>query len=73
MEGIGLAARREFDKNVSLAWHTAAFGGAAQAGKLKPLEKYLTRQKPVQSPDDMLKTLEVLQEMGAPMTIRQVN
>lgn len=73
MEGIGLAAKREFDRDVALAWHTAAFGGAAQAGKLKPLGKYLVLQKPVQSADDMLKTLEVLQEMGAPMTIRQIN
>lgn len=73
MEGAARAAERQFDRDLSLAWHTAAFSGAAQAGKLKPLEKYRVKPQKVQTPDEMLNTLMVLQEMGAPMTIEQIN
>lgn len=73
MEGANLAAQRAHDSSIGLAWHTAAFGGAAQAGKLKKLATYLDKQKPVQSPDEMLSVLEQLRDMGAPMTISQIN
>ena len=74
MEGAGRAAQRRFDANLSLAWHTAAFNGAVQVGKLKKLDHYIGGgDKKQQSPKDMLNTLRVLQDMGAPMDIRQVN
>lgn len=75
MEGIALAAKRKHDNDIFLAWHVAAFSGAAQAGKLKPLSKYLepiSRSKP-QSGAEMLEILRTFKEMGAPMTITQVN
>lgn len=73
MEGAALAAKRQFERDIRLAWHTAGFSGAAQAGKLKRLDAYLGREKRAQTPDEMLATLEALREMGAPMSIRQVN
>lgn len=75
MEGIARAAKRKHDSDIFLAWHVAAFSGAAQAGKLKPLGKYLvpvSRPKP-QTPSEMLEILREFKEMGAPMTITQVN
>lgn len=74
MEGAARAAERQFDRDVSLAWHTAALGGAAQAGKLKRLDRYLSKKSDrAQTPDEMIGTLLVLKDMGAPMSIREVN
>lgn len=73
MDGAALAAERKLRRELSLAWHTAAFSGAAQAGKLKSLNTYLNPQPAVQSAGDILTTLRELQDMGAPMSIRQVN
>lgn len=71
MEGAALAAERQFDRDVALAWHVGAFTGAASVGKLKALSEY--RPKKGQSPKQMLGTLLYLQDQGAPMTIRQLN
>lgn len=73
MEGATRAAERQFERDVRLAWHTAAFSGSAQAGKLKSLDKYLVKKPRVQSGPEMLNALRALQDMGAPMSIRQVN
>lgn len=73
MEGAALAAERQFERDLLLAWHTAAFNGAASVGKLKPLAEYRGRSKQAQTPAQMLGALRVLQDMGAPMTIRQVH
>lgn len=74
MEGAGRAAQRRFDANLSLAWHTAAFGGAVQAGKLRKLDHYVGgKDVAPQTPKEMLNTLRVLQDMGAPMDIKMVN
>lgn len=74
MAGAARAAERSHEANLSLAWHSAAFGGAVQVGKLKKLSHYLgsgdARQ---QTPEQMLNSLRALQDMGAPMDIRQVN
>jgi hypothetical protein len=37
------------DQSTALAWQTAAFFGAAQAGKLKELSHYLSDRKPKQA------------------------
>jgi hypothetical protein len=57
---------------MSLAWHVAAFSGAAQAGKLKPLDKYLKKSGQGQSPREMLTVLQAIKGAGAAMTIKQV-
>lgn len=76
MEGVARAAKRKFDAEISLAWHTAAFTGATQSKRgLKPLSDYLNRgdQNKPQSGREMLGTLRMLQDMGAPMDIRKMN
>jgi hypothetical protein len=75
MDAVALAAKRKHDNDIFLAWHVAAFSGAAQAGKLKSLSKYLTpvsRPKP-QTASEMLDILREFKAMGAPMTIEQIN
>lgn len=75
MDGIALAAKRKHDNEIFLAWHIAAFGGMAQAGKLKQLGKYLTptsKPKP-QTPGEMLEILRDFQRLGAPMKIERIN
>jgi hypothetical protein len=71
MEGAALAAERQFDRDIALAWHVGAFSGMASVGKLKALSQY--RRKTGQSPDQMLDTLRMLNEAGAPMSFKQVN
>lgn len=73
MDGAARAAERKFDRDLSLAWHVAAFSGAAQAGKLKKLTAYQRKLTPPQTGEQMLGTLQALHDMGAPMSIRQVN
>ncbi len=74
MAGAARAAERRRHADLSLAWHSAAFGGAVQVGKLKKLSHYLgAGDVQQQSPDQMLTTLRALQDMGAPMDIKQVN
>jgi hypothetical protein len=41
MEGAQLRLEREYDLDVSHAWHSAKFGALAQNGKLKGLKSYL--------------------------------
>lgn len=75
MDGIALAAKRKHDNDIFLAWHFAAFSGAASVGKLKRLSEYLTpvsRPKP-QTASEMLEIMREFQSLGAPMNIRQVN
>jgi len=75
MEGAALAAKRQSERDVSLAWHTAAFTAAAKAGKLKKLDHYLKqpRRRPAQTPSDMLAVMREFQARGAKMTFKQVN
>ncbi len=70
MKGVRKRLERENDDRLALAWQTAAFGGAAQAGKLKPLKHYMRKSGP-QSPKEMV---EMLKTMGARsnMTVRRV-
>ena len=73
MDGAALAAERQFKRDLSLAWHTAAFSAAAQVGKLKKLDAYTEPAPKAQTASQMLGTLRVLKDMGAPMSIKQVN
>lgn len=75
LRGRAKAREQMIEREVSLAWHTAAFSAAAQAGKLKSLKEYRGKaeDRKVQSPQQMLGALRMLQDMGAPMTIKQVN
>jgi hypothetical protein len=71
----GRAKAREYanERDLSLAWHTAAFVGAAWAGKLKKLSAYQGRKPSKQSPKEMVAALMALRDNGAPMNIRQIN
>ena len=73
MEGAALAAKRHQDGEIALAWHTAAFGAAAQNGKLKKLSHYIksTGPRKQQTPEQMLAVLRGFEKHG--MTIRRVN
>lgn len=73
MKGAALAAKRSQEASLSLAWHTAAFGAAAQVGKLKKLDQYLGRPKRQQSGSEMLAALREFKARGAKMTFKQVN
>lgn len=74
MDGAALAAKRKHENDLSLAWHTAAFGGAAQAGKLKKLDHYLPkRSRRQQAPTEMLAIMREFAARGAKMTFKQVN
>ncbi len=73
MKGAARAAKRKHETDISLAWHVAAFNGAVQTGKFKDLNVYLGIKKQPQTPDQMLNTLQVLQSMGAPMDITEIN
>lgn len=76
MEGAALAANRKHESEIVMAWHIAAFGAAAQAGKLKKLDQYLTLTKPKpkqQTPAEMLEVLREFKERGVPMDFKQVN
>jgi hypothetical protein len=73
MEGAGRAAERKFDRELLVAHQGAAWVGAAYAGKLKPFKHYRPEKTREQSPGDMIGTLMALQDMGAPMTIEQIN
>lgn len=75
MEGAALAAEQQYERDVRLAWRTAAFVGAAWGGKLKDVGEYLP--KPVapkeQTPEQLLQAFVEMQEAGAPISIRQIN
>lgn len=73
MDGAARAAEREHERRLMIAHHGAAWTGAAYAGKLKQFSHYRPEKERIQSADDMLDTLITLQEMGAPMTIEQIN
>jgi hypothetical protein len=75
LEGKLRSVKREVEREVALAWHTAAFSGAAQAGKLKPLAKYLDTLSPkqAQTPAEMLAVLKTFKAAGADMEIRRLN
>lgn len=74
MEGAALAAKRQHEGELVLAWHTAAFGAAAQAGKLKRLTHYLPKKpQREQTPEEMLAVLREFKARGANMNIRRVN
>lgn len=74
LRGRAKAREREAERDLSLAWHTGAFVGAAWSGKLKKLSEYQDK-KPAkqQKPSEMLAVLQMLHDNGAPMTIRQIN
>lgn len=72
MKGVRKRLSSDFEERTRQAWETAAFGGAAQAGKLKPLKHYLRKQVEAQHPREMLAALMAHQSAGAKMTIRKV-
>ena len=77
MDGANLAAERQHNRNISLAWHTAAFMGLAWNGKLEGLAAYTNvpdapPQEPW-SPEQLLSAFQEMHANGAPMTIRQVH
>lgn len=73
MEGAARAAERKHERDLMSAHHGAAWTGAAYAGKLKPFSHYLADRPVQQSPDQILSAFMGLQDMGAPMTIEQIN
>lgn len=75
MEGAALAAEREDELRFLVAHQNAAWTGAAYAGKLKPFSEYRQREagQQQQSNEEMLSTLFALKDMGAPMTIEEIN
>jgi hypothetical protein len=74
MEGAARAAKQRHESETVLAWQTAAFSAAAQAGKLKKLEHYLPKQpRKAQTTSEMLAVLKGMASSGAPMNIRQIN
>lgn len=75
MEGAALAAERQHEREVRLAWRTAAFVGSAWAGKLKDISEYLPKSAPPkeQTPEELLQAFVEMQEAGAPISIRQIN
>lgn len=71
MKGVRQRLKTEAEARTEQAWHTGAFGAAAQAGKLKPLRKYL-RKSGQQTPAEMLAVLRSFQAKGAKMTIERI-
>lgn len=71
LRGRAKAREEQAKRDLSLAWHAGAFAGAAFNGKLKRFSEYQGRSG--QTPHQMLGNLRMLKDMGAPMTIRQVN
>lgn len=72
MEGVRKRLENEHHQQVRGSWETAAFTGAASAGKLKPLNHYLKLPPPRQTPAEMLSALMAHQSSGAKMTIRKI-
>lgn len=73
MSGVRKRLEREFDERITLAWQAAALSGAAQAGKLKPLAHYLSKQTAnKQSPAEMVAVLRQFQKRGSDMKIERV-
>ena len=75
MEGAARAAQSRADEATALAWHIAKFNAASQAGQLKSLKHYLSKQpaRRAQSPADMLEALKTLKASGAPINIRKAS
>ena len=75
MEGAALAAKRQFESEITLAWHTAAFNAATKSKRgLKKLDDYLPKRRGrEQSAGEMLEILREFQARGAKMDIKRVN
>ena len=76
MEGAALAAKRQQDADISLAWHTAAFNATTKGKKgLKGLSHYIGDKKPgkAQTTSEMLEVFREFQARGASMKIRRVH
>lgn len=78
MEGAALAAERNHEREMLVAHQGAAWLAAASAGKLKPFSHYRKQSEeeqgtPQQSNEQILSALMVLQNLGAPMSIEEVN
>jgi hypothetical protein len=60
------------ERDIALAWHTAAFSGAAQAGKLKKLSTYISKP-PVQAQtaDEVAAIFKSLKGKGKSVRIRK--
>lgn len=72
LEGRSRAAKRDFERSISQAWHTEVF---AREKRLKPLAKYLTdsaKKDVSRGAGALLATLREMKERGVPMTIRRV-
>lgn len=70
MQGVRKRLVAENEAETRVAWTTAAFSGAAQAGKLKPLRNYLRKARR-QTPQEMLAVLKSFQAGGAKMKIER--
>lgn len=74
MEGVARAATQQHENALKVAHHQAAWSGAASVGKLKPFKSYVKQKDDGrQTGGQMLGALRMLQDMGAPITIRQMN
>jgi hypothetical protein len=75
MEGASRAAKRKHDADLFRAYDAAAFNGAAFAGKLDKLRKYLPKSATPrrQTPSEMIAALREFQARGANMTITRIN
>ena len=73
MEAKARAAKRQGENEIAVAWYTAAFTGAASAGKLKALDHYVKKPKRAQTPEEMLAVFREFAARGTPMNIRQIN
>lgn len=73
MEAVRKRLERDMEAQLTMAWNNAAFTGAAQAGKLKPLRNYLRKAPAAQKPAEMLAAMLAHQSNGVKMTVRKIN
>lgn len=72
LRGRHQAFKLKAEQDISLAWHTAAFSGAAQAGKLKKLEHYLPKAPAMpQTADDVAAIFRLLKAKGKSVVIQE--
>jgi len=73
MKGCANAAARDYEKLITVAWHTENF---ARTKKLKGLGEYLPRDGETKSavqPDVILDAMLTMQASGVPMQIRKLD
>lgn len=74
LEGAQLRLEREYDLDISHAWHSAKYNALAQVGKLKGLKSYLGKvASGVRSTaSDALAFFHSLRARGIPVKIERV-